>query len=296
MQSSKTANIIVRSLVWLCALSFLMGAQAQAQAGGFQDPNVDFAVFDLALQTDGRILIGGDFSNVGGQPRTKAARLNANGTLDTTFQNPNVTGVAGNDEVYAIARQGDGKVLIGGIFNSVGGQTRIGLARLNADGTLDTGFVPNLNAGVIDLVLQPDGKILIGGYFTSVDGQARNRVARLNTDGSLDTSFQDANVNDVVRTLFFQPDGKIAIGGAFTTVGGDSHQRVARLNANGSVDSGFNASVDNFVNDLAIQRDGKLVIGGEFTMVSGQAHYRMARRESSAAMSAEKSTDGNQDG
>src|ERR1700709_861830 len=119
MRSSKTANIIVRGLVWLCACSFLMGAGAQAQAVGFQDPNVDFNVFDLALQSDGRILVGGDFFNVGGQPRSKAARLNANGSLDASFQDPNVTGVGSNDDVYAIARQGDGKVLIGGLFNSV---------------------------------------------------------------------------------------------------------------------------------------------------------------------------------
>ncbi len=265
------------SLVWLFVFSFLTGFEARAQSAGFLDPNVDFTVWDLVLQPDGRILTGGDFLNVGGQAHAKAARLNANGTLDASFQDPNVTGVSSNDDVYALARQTDGKVIIGGLFNNVGGQTRVGLARLNANGTLDTGFAPNLNSSVIDVVLQADGKILIGGYFTQVDGQTRSRVARLNTDGTLDTSFQDANVSDAIRALAVQPDGKIIICGAFTMVGGAARQRVARLNADGSVDASFNASVDSFVNDLVIQTDGKIVIGGEFTTVNSQARNRVAR-------------------
>ncbi|WP_198973132.1 delta-60 repeat domain-containing protein, partial [Xylophilus sp. ASV27] len=89
--------------------------------------------------------------------------------------------------MLSLAVQPDGKVLVGGGFTQLGGQTRTYLARLNADGSLDTGFNPDANNAVYSLAVQPDGKVLVGGAFTQLGGQTRNRLARLNADGSLDT-------------------------------------------------------------------------------------------------------------
>ena len=85
-----------------------------------------------------------------------------------------------NNDVRALALQADGKILVGGFFTSIGGQTRNRIARLNSDGSLDASFDPNAgNDGVYALAVQSDGKILVGGAFTFISGQTRNRIARL---------------------------------------------------------------------------------------------------------------------
>jgi hypothetical protein len=80
--------------------------------------------------------------------------------------------------VYALAVQADGKILVSGWFTTLGGQTRTGIGRLNANGTLDTGFNPGASYRVISLPVQADGKILLGGEFTTLGGQARNYIGR----------------------------------------------------------------------------------------------------------------------
>jgi uncharacterized delta-60 repeat protein len=244
-------------------------------SAGFVDPNVDFAVLDVVIEPNGQILIGGNFGNVGGQPQTKAARLNSNGTRDGSFQNPNITGVGGNDYVSAIARQIDGKVLISGQFDSVGGQPLVDIVRLNTDGTVDSGFAPSLNSSVVDVEVLGDGKILAGGFFTFVNGQPRAHVARLLANGSLDSTFQDPNINGNVRMVAVQPDGKILIGGAFTMVGGQPRRLIARLNTDGSVDPTFSINIINFISDIAIQSDGKIVVAGEFVGQFGDSLARL---------------------
>ena len=132
----------------------------------------------LALQPDGKVLIGGDFSSFGPQIRQSVARLNPDGTLDTSFQNPGVNG----NSVFDLVLQPDGKVLIGGAFTTVGGQPRQYVTRLHANGTLDTSFVnPAVNSTVRAFAFQPEGKVVIGGDFSAVGGQTRQGVARLNT-------------------------------------------------------------------------------------------------------------------
>src|SRR5262249_20851844 len=157
------------------------------------------------------------------------ARLNSNGSVDSGFD-PG-TGVTGtipgfSTELECIVVQPDGKVLIGGVFTSVNGTSRTRFARLNANGSLDTGFnpvlvypgIPDYAERVRSVVLQPDGKLLIGGDFISVNGTNRNRIARLNSDGSLDTSFDPGTGFDLTaKALLQQPDGRIVVAGYFTS-------------------------------------------------------------------------------
>jgi len=185
--------------------------------------------------------------------------------------------------IWSIALQPDGKIVIGGQFSTVGGVTRNHIARLNSDGTLDTGFNPNANNRVSSIAIQPDGKIVIAGFFGTVGGVTRNRIARLNSDGTLDTGF-NPNANDIVYSIALQPDGKIVIGGEFTTVGGVTRNRIARLNSDGTLDTGFNPNANNRVNSIAIQPDGKIVIGGEFTTVGGVTRIRIARLNSDGTL------------
>src|SRR4029077_1889836 len=124
-------------------------------------PGADSAVKALALQPDGRILVGGDFHTLGGQSRTGIGRLNEDGSIDFTFNDPGL-----DNSVYAIALQSNGKILIGGTFTKAnnGATTRNRVARLNADGSVDTSFDPGAgaNAAVRAVALQPDGKVLVG--------------------------------------------------------------------------------------------------------------------------------------
>ena len=137
------------------------------------------------MQADGKILVGGDFTTLGGggtgtTTRNYLGRLNADGSSTTSFD----PGAGGNSPVVvgALAVQADGKILVGGKFTRLGGgtgtTTRNYLGRLNADGSLDTGFDPGANDSVRALAVQADGKILVGGHFTLLGGGGFGTTAR----------------------------------------------------------------------------------------------------------------------
>jgi uncharacterized delta-60 repeat protein len=138
-------------------------------------------VTSVALQPDGKVLIGGGFTSVNGAARNSIARLNANGSLDASF-NPSAAGF-----VASIVVQPDGKALIGGDFTAVNGTNRNRIARLNTDGSLDSSFDPGTgaNGSIVSVALQPDGNVLIAGDFTTVNGVVRPHVARLYGDSTL---------------------------------------------------------------------------------------------------------------
>jgi uncharacterized delta-60 repeat protein len=239
----------------------------------------------ISIQTDGKIIIGGGFAFYNGTSRNHIARLNDDGTLDTSFDpGTGASGGVSGGPVLTTAIQADGKIIIGGRFLDYNGTAINFLARLNADGTLDTSFDTGTGPGnvVRTISVQTDGKIIIGGDFTSYNGTFNiNRIARLNDDGTLDASFNQggSGPTNVVLTTAIQDDGKIIVGGSFSSFNGTSRSRIARLNDDGSLDSSFdpgtgaNASVET----TSIQTDGKIIIGGSFTSYNGTARSRIAR-------------------
>ena len=239
-----------------------------------QIPQVEGVVFGMALQPDGKIVIVGVFSTVSGQPRNNIARLNPDGSLDTTFNAGAATPISSN-EVYVVVRQSDGKLLIGGYFTMINGVARSHIARLNADGSLDTSFDPGFPHWVYAIAVQPDGKIIAVGENSPLD--TKGYMTRLNNDGSVDGTFAGGIVESgEVSSVALQSDGKILVGGRFTSIGGQPRSRIARLNPNGTADS-FNPSADGEVWAIAVQPDGKVVIGGDFHNVWGQPRYHIAR-------------------
>ena len=211
------------------------------------------------------IYAGGLFTTVNGTNRSSIARLNADGTLDTTF-NPDM---GMNGSVRAIAIDSSGKLVVGGFFTSVNGTNRNRIARLNADGTLDTTFDPGtgMNGGVWSIVLDSSGKPVVGGSFTSVNGTNRNRIGRLNADGSLDTTFNPGmGINDTVFSIVLDSSGKPLVGSlsSTSTANGTSPNRIARLNADGSLDNTFNpgTGINGTVYAIALDSSGKPVVGG----------------------------------
>lgn len=238
----------------------------------------DNVVQSTAVQADGKILMGGLFRSINGTSRNGIARLNADGSLDASFN----TGTGFDNSVKPIAVQSDGKILIGGGFTSFNGTTRNSIVRLNADGSLDNSFNPGTGADnyIHSIAIQSDGKLLIGGDFTSFNGTLINRIARLNADGSLDNSFNPGTGSDLaILSVVIQSDGKILIGGEFTSFNGTTLNRIARLNANGSLDNGFNSGTgaNGYVTSIAVQSDGKILIGGDFTSFDDIARDRIAR-------------------
>lgn len=213
----------------------------------------------------------------------------ARGDLDLTF-NPDVGGASGAD-VACTAIQPDGKIVIGGTFDTVGGVTRRNVARLQPDGTLDPGFNPDVtvaNYGVVNcLAVQVDGKIVLGGYFSTVGGVPRQNLARVGPDGALDTAF-NPGASGEVTCLVVQPDGKIIVAGGFGTIAGVARSSIARLNVNGTLDTAFNAVTvgGGWVEMAALQTDGKVVIGGYFASINGMAHGSIARLNANGTLDA----------
>lgn len=187
-------------------------------------------IFDIVLQGE-KILVGGAFDSIGGGTTRSLARLNANGTIDNTF---NAGGEGANSGVSVIKLQADGKIVIGGFFISYNGTIRNRLARLSADGSLDIAFttgVGDLSGTVRDAVVLPNRKIVLVGDFGAIDSVASNRIARLNPDGSVDRSFRGKTDGpiDNNHAAVLQADGKILVGGGFTSVAGKSRKNIARL-------------------------------------------------------------------
>ncbi len=264
-------------------------APAYAAAGDL-DPTfnpgtgANSTVSAIAVQSDGKILVGGLLTTYNDVGRNRIARLNPDGSLDATFD----PGVGADERVFAIAVQGDGKILIGGMFTTYQGTARSGIARLNADGALDTSFDPGTGISgtppfsVRAMVAQSDGTILIGGSFTTYNGVSRNNIARLNANGSLDTGFAaGAGTNGDVLALTVQSDSTILIGGSFTTYNSVARNEIARLDSTGALDTTFNpgagAGLNSYVFKLVVQSGGKILIGGWFSSYGGVARSGIAR-------------------
>ncbi|MEO7676597.1 MAG: Calx-beta domain-containing protein, partial [Verrucomicrobiota bacterium] len=251
-------------------------------------------VWALAIQADGKILIGGEFSTVNGIPRNDVARLSSDGSLDLTFD----AGTGPDDSVFSIVQDADSTILIGGEFTTVNLIPRSSIARLASNGALSTSatFGGGADGIVYSLTLQPDRKILMGGAFAKFDGRSRSSIARLNNNGTLDTTFDPGTgANDTVYAVAYQPDGKIMVGGVFTSINGTRRMGVGRLLSTGLVDTSFldtaynqfaglvnsfdNLAVEprNFVFALGLESSGDLIIGGGFTKVGGGRGSRSVR-------------------
>jgi uncharacterized delta-60 repeat protein len=276
----------VHSLLLLASLLFVAPHASRAQDGAIDTTfNPDDVGFDfgnganglirtIVRQPDGRLLIGGEFSEVDGFQRSRIARLNSDGTVDETFD---PTGTGGSTpEVYACVLQDDGKILIAGDFTSVNGTARGRIARLNSDGSLDASFATGAGANDVirSLSLQMDGRVVIGGDFGSYAGTPRPHIARLNADGGLDTSFDPGSgaSGGVIHAVLVKPDGGVLIGGTFGTYDGIPRSRVALLHDDGELDTLFNHSAPGIsggfssaVDRIALQDEGKLILAGTFT-------------------------------
>lgn len=253
-------------ILYACAMNTL-GVYSQP---GSLDPSFDSgtgannSVFDIALQQDQKIIVGGSYTTFNGFANPYLNRLHPDGSLDFSF----VVGSGLDGWVKVLCVQPDDKIILAGSFQHYNGTSRNGLLRLNADGTLDFSFNPGLgsNGYINAIAVQSDGKIIIGGYFTSFNGSSQKCIVRLTTNGTVDATFVTGNgFNGDVTALEIQPDGKIVVGGGFSSYNTTpSVYRTVRLNIDGALDGGFwsPSSGGSYPNDIALQPDGKILLAG----------------------------------
>jgi|JI10StandDraft_1071094.scaffolds.fasta_scaffold33388_5 uncharacterized delta-60 repeat protein len=195
-------------------------------------------VLCMSLQSDGKILVGGDFTAFDGAACNRICRLNANGTFDPSF-----VAIPGCDAaVRDIQLVPGNRLVIGGDFTSVGGAARNKLARLNLDGSNDGTF--NIGgSGIVGqvrcLALLSGGKVVVGGQIASYNGTARNNLLRINADGSLDGTYLatvGSGANNLVNDVEVQGTTHL-VAGAFGTFSGSNVDGLVRLTETGSIDA-----------------------------------------------------------
>ncbi len=216
---------------------------------------------------DGKFLIGGQFTAVNGVTRNQVARLNADLTLDTTFD-PGTT-FPGFREVYALAIDRDGKYMV-----AINDNTFKYLVRLNPDGTRDTGFTSNASSIVYNVIPQNDGTYLLGGVFSNWDGTGSTTdsyVILVNSDGTLNSSIDYLQSGISTQFLFQRGDGSL--------VTGTNQTRLELLGADGIANTAFfqnlqpNIGISDFLEDAS----GDIYLGGAFSTVNGNATNRLLK-------------------
>jgi uncharacterized delta-60 repeat protein len=265
-------KLLVLGTIFL-SLSQLLHAQPGSLDLSFNPGNSAWPIKAMKIQNDGKIIIGGCFRSYNDIPIHHVARINTDGSRDTSFH----SGLDSlNAEIDALAIQNDGKILIGGYFNRYNGipinnSDYINIARLNPNGSLDTTFHIELNFTdsfdyVKSILIQNDGKILVGGDLYPYKG-----IIRLNVDGTLDTTFIDSAFIPIYKTMLLQNDNKIVFP--------DYAENVIRLNINGSIDSGFvqGTGADSTLQTIGIQNDGKILVGGDFNSYNGIQQKNIVR-------------------
>ncbi len=228
------------------------------------DSSLTARIYSMVILTDSDILVGGEFNEVDGQERNYVARLNPDGSLDTTFNASIET-----DSSFIV-----NSIAVDGVLVYIGGDFGVGdwwtgprnLARLSLnDGSLDESFDAELEElstwEVKQIGVQPDHKIIV---------LHSNNIVRLNQDGTADTSFYVPSVDAFPLTLAIQDNGKILVGGWFS-------DHVFQLESNGTQNPTFNPDPNNGVLALVIQPDGKILIGGEFTRIGEEVRHGIAR-------------------
>ena len=253
--------------------------------------NPDYQVQAIAVQSDGKILVGGLFTKINNITRNNLVRLNPDGTVDEAF-NANI--LAGSGVVYCIKILANGQILVGGHFQ-VGGRTSI--VRLNAsDGSVDNSFVLNgigssdsgQYGNAYSLAVQPNGFIYVGGeYQLIVGGQLQSSLVRLDPNGNIDQSFicsvkdNGGTSNGTVRTISLTSNGRIFIGGKFSIVKGNPIHNVAIIENNStflpSANVGTGPGQINQVFCSLTQPDDKIVVAGNFIAYNGTARPAITR-------------------
>jgi uncharacterized delta-60 repeat protein len=240
-----------------------------------------YNVQSIEQQSDGKILVAGEFTQYDATGAGHIIRLNTDGTIDSSF---NSTAGANSYGIYKVMCQPDGKILAAGSFTTYNNVAAGNIVRLNPDGTIDNTFSnsPGANLLIRSMALQPDGKVVCGGAFTTYNGVTQPRLVRLEANGQIDSTFIiGTGPSGAVNSLIIHPGGKILVGSGSTTYNGIASRRLAVLNTDGTLDAtfpigtGFTGSGS--VSALYCYADGKVLAGGLFNGFDGTTAGNIVR-------------------
>lgn len=254
--------------------SFNPGTGAWGTLGTGIDGKTNEFIFATAVHPDGKILITGNFTNYNGTYITGLARLNSNGSLDTSFN----VGDDLNTWGRSLTLLDGGRFIVTGWFNHYNHAAHSRMAIVNADGSADSTLAPDFgdSTSIYSAIPLPGGKYLVAGHSENIHKIFQQDIARLNPDGSFDTSFV-GNANDKTEMIRMQSDGKILLCGYFTSVDGVQRTSVARLNPDGTLDSSFNVNVDNYAWSMFIDHNNRILVVGGFQTIDGFSRNGVAR-------------------
>lgn len=245
--------------------------------GGFGSTD---QVKSISLQADEKALVGGLLTTVNGVGISNFARINNDGSPDTTFNS--ALGTSFDDQVQTSGVLSDTSIILAGDFLNFNGSSQQYIIKLSASAVVDTPFNTNLGTGfnnsIASIAVQSNDQIVVGGSFTSLNGTTRNRLVRLNSNGTVDTTFSTnmgTAFNNVVNKVYIQPNGQILVGGRFTTFNGGSQIRFLRLNSDGTPDTTFNTNLGTGATGFSASVDAVTIegtdifVGGFFTSFNG---------------------------
>ena len=220
-------------------------------------------VLALGIQSDGKIIVAGDFGLYNGTSVSRIVRLLPNGSLDGTF-----TPSSGpNDFVLDLIVKPNDDILICGKFGTYAGTSRARIALLTNNGILNNFFVPAsayAHNDIRAMAIQNDGKILVGGEFYSYTDSQDRRIGRLNSDGSADLTFvSNAAMYNFPESIGILPNGRIVIGSGMVSIVESNGTEVAFKNLDLTM---AGASV----NDMYVNPSGNPILVGRFVMTPGK--------------------------
>jgi uncharacterized delta-60 repeat protein len=203
-----------------------------------------FSPFDVAEQTDGKLVCAGQFEFYSGVSLNNICRLNSDGTLDTNYS----VGSGFDGPVYRLGIQSDNKIICGGYFSGYNGTSVYNICRLNTDGTLDSTFASwsGFDDFVFDLQVLNDDSIIVVGSFNYYNSfyYAPN-IIKLHSDGNVDISFvQGTGFNGPALTVYVDSDENVFVAGNFNqynTYG--TNNGIIKLNLSGDADSTFTSNI-----------------------------------------------------
>ncbi len=270
---------------------------ARLDSAGVYDPTFDvgtgFTSFGapttMAIQPDGKILVGGDFTQYDGTTINRLIRLNSDGTIDNTFN----IGTGFSNAVKQIKLLSNGKILVAGSFISYNGTSSKYIARLNADGSLDNTFSigTGFNNQVLKFLVQPDDKIIVGGYFTTYNANPAPGIIRLDDTGAIDATFNVGTgfTPNYGASAFCYQNGKIIINGA-SPYNGNTVGNIFRVNADGSLDNTFRLIEGGSANIILIENDGRILIGSS-SGIGNTIRHGIARLDSDGYLNSDFSVE-----
>ena len=247
--------------------------QHESFGGGFNE-----LARTIIQDSNGKYVIGGDFTTYQGVSANRIIRLNQDGSRDNTFN----IGTGFNNGISSIIQDTNGKYVVVGTFTTYQGVSANRIIRLNQDGSRDntfdmgTGFVQPCNLIIVD----NNDKYIASGSFISYKGVSIKRLIRINQDGSIDNTFNVGDgLNGAARGIIQDSNGKYVLSGQFETYQGVSVNRIIRINQDGSIDNTFNVGTgfNNQVFSMIRDNNDKYIIGGTFTTYQGVSANRIIR-------------------